>query len=304
MRSIVPASGRMSSNGMRDGIRSGEVVPRRACCRSARGCGVAVASARVRRRTRPLGPSSPARGTMTGAAGPAGGAPGGKQTGAPAATDVTAGRRDRRRGLRGQQDGRGRRSGIAAPVRTPGMSSRRAEPAAPAQPVCMKLITSPSWTTYSLPSVRSSAFSRAAWNDLSSMRSSMRDHLGAHEAVLDVAVDAAGGLLGVPAPGQLPGARLAAAEVAGEERDVAERLVGGADEHVDGAGLAGAELLAEDRRLLVVQVGQLRLEARGYGDHLVAPAARPLHERRLLAQHLGHVGVVVGVEDEQDRDGR
>ena len=110
------------------------------------------------------------------------------------------------------------------------------------------------------------------------------DHLGAHEPVLDVAVDAARGLLGGPAAGQLPGARLAAAEVAGEEGDVAEHLVGGAQDDVERAGLVGAELGAELGRLFRLEVGELGLEARGDGDHLVAPAARPLHEVGVLLE--------------------
>ena len=72
-------------------------------------------------------------------------------------------------------------------------------------------------------------------------------------------------------------------EVAGEERDVAEHVVGGAHEHVHGAGLAGAELGAELGRLLGLQVGQLGLEAGGDGDHLVAAAARPVARSRRAA---------------------
>ncbi|OPZ43199.1 MAG: hypothetical protein BWY94_01930 [Actinobacteria bacterium ADurb.BinA094] len=117
--------------------------------------------------------------------------------------------------------------------------------------------------------------------------------------MLDVAVDAARGLLGGPAAGQLPGARLAAAEVAGEEGDVAEHLVAGAEHDVERAGLVGAELGAELGGLLRFEVGELRLEARGDGDHLVAPSARPLHEVRVLLKGGGRALVVVRVQDEQ-----
>src|SRR5450759_4684514 len=124
--------------------------------------------------------------------------------------------------------------------------------------------------------------------------------LGAHEAVLDVAVDAARGLLGRAAAGQLPGARLAAAEVAGEERDVAEHLVGRAQEHVDGPRLVGAELGAELGGVFGLEIGELGFEARGDGDHLVAPAASPLDERGVGGERLRRAHVVVGVEDEED----
>src|SRR3954447_4246171 len=90
------------------------------------------------------------------------------------------------------------------------------------------------------------------------------DDLRAHEAALDVGVHLAGGVpRGQPAA-QVPRVRRVAL-AGGEERDLVEqreRLAHDARE----ARLVDAEVLAHRRGLLVVELGELRLDAGRYGD--------------------------------------
>ena len=80
----------------------------------------------------------------------------------------------------------------------------------------------------------------------------------------------------------------------GEERDQVEQAEGAADDAVQ-AGLTDAELLAHQRRLVVVELAQLRLDARGDRDRGGAGGSRVVGDG-------GRHGVValVDVGDEQD----
>ena len=135
--------------------------------------------------------------------------------------------------LRDQLARRGspRRRAPAAPARRRPAPCERSRPSLRAN---RKLMTSPSCTAYSLPSSRTSPCSRQAAIDPRAIRSLEADHLRADEAARDVAVDLARGQLRRRAARDRPGAALVLA--GGEERDVAEQVVGRADDPVD-AGL-------------------------------------------------------------------
>ena len=100
---------------------------------------------------------------------------------------------------------------------------------------------SPSWTTYSLPSSRTSPCSRQAAIEPRAGQRVVGDDLGADEAALDVAVNLAGGELRRRAARDRPGAALVFAD--GEERHVAEQVVAGR-----GSRDRGRTRSARDRR--------------------------------------------------------
>src|SRR5262249_31672901 len=84
------------------------------------------------------------------------------------------------------------------------------------------------------------------------------DHLGAHEAPLDVGMDLARGMPRAQPLAQVPRLRgLALAR--GEERDQPQQPERAVDDAAE-PRLADAELLAHHRRLLVVELGQLGLD--------------------------------------------
>ena len=84
-------------------------------------------------------------------------------------------------------------------------------------------MTSPSWTTYSLPSRRILPASFAPCSPLQRDEVVVGDHLGADEALLEVGVDHAGGLRRQRAAAQRPGAHFLRA--GGEVRQQAEQVV-------------------------------------------------------------------------------
>ena len=115
------------------------------------------------------------------------------------------------------------------------------------------LSTSPSATTYVLPSSRCVPRLAASACDPAASRSSASDHLAADEAAGDVGVDRRRRLEGGLPVAERPGARLLVAD--GEEGDQPERLLQPAHDLVE-----RRRAVAKLGRLLVGQVGELRLE--------------------------------------------
>ena len=105
--------------------------------------------------------------------------------------------------------------------------------------------TSPSWTTYSLPSERILPASLRAGLAAELDEIVIGDRLGADEAALEVGVDLARRFRRLGAAVHRPGARFLRA--GGEEGDEAEQLVAGVD-HAGEPGLVEAEVGEEMRR--------------------------------------------------------
>ena len=105
---------------------------------------------------------------------------------------------------------------------------------------------SPSCTMYSLPSSRTSPWSRHAAIEPRAISAIVADDLGADEAARDVAVDLAGRQLRRRAARNRPGAALVLAD--GEERNVAEQIVAGADHAIE-ARLRQTEVGEKRRRV-------------------------------------------------------
>src|SRR3954454_3505426 len=92
------------------------------------------------------------------------------------------------------------------------------------------------------------------------------DHLGADEALLDVAVNPARGLVCGSASRQGPGQRLLVG-VGCEEADQIEQLESGSDQSLE-SGALDAELPAHLLRLIGLQIPQIRFDARRDHHHL------------------------------------
>ena len=135
--------------------------------------------------------------------------------------------------------------------------------------------TSPSRTTYVLPSRRWRPAPRRLGVRAGLDQVVPVDHLAADEAAGDVGVDRLGRVERGLAPAQRPGTRLLVAR--GEERDQVERVAQAARDLLERRGAA----VAKRRRLLVVELGQLGLERE------VDPAGPVLdREQRLRRQRL------------------
>ena len=89
------------------------------------------------------------------------------------------------------------------------------------------------------------------------------DDFGAHEALLDVGVDLAGRVPRGEAVAQMPGLRRLGL-AGGEEGDQAQQREGLAHDARE-PGLADAELVAHRGGVLVLELGELGLDARGHG---------------------------------------
>ena len=114
---------------------------------------------------------------------------------------------------------------------------------------------SPSWTTYSLPSSRTSPCSRQAAIVPRAMCAIVRHDLGADEPAREVGVDLARRRLRRRAAGNRPRAALVLAYR--EERDVAEQIVAGPD-HAIQARLLQAQVREERRRVGRLQLARFR----------------------------------------------
>jgi putative MATE family efflux protein len=170
----------------------------------------------------------------------------------------------------------------------------------------LKWITSPSRTTYSLPSMASLAFWRQAASERKADQIFPPDHVGLDEAALEVGVDGARRLrsLGAARDGPRPALVLAR----GEEGDEVQDRVGGA-RHAVQAGLFESQALQKGRTIRSVEPGDLGLGGRANGDQLGAFLGRVGAQGRhggvaveggqLLLGHVGHVEDLLVGEQKQ-----
>ena len=143
---------------------------------------------------------------------------------------------------------------------------------------------SPSCTTYSLPSRRSSPWSRQRLHGAARDERVVADHLGADEPARDVAVDLAGGVERDRAAADRPGPAFVFADR--EERHVAEQVVAGADHAIE-PRFREPEILQERLGVGRFERGDLELDLRA---HRHGPRAFAREER-------GHPGLLGGALD-------